>query len=325
MKRIALPFVYLALLVALGLSLGACQPAAPTLPVETPPELSGIDTTPGDLIGVVETFHREFNAWNTAGIEPVTSDDVVLKIVYGTSDDPVFEGQDGLGDLVNSVRDDNFLLEIADLQAAGQQVTFTYSGIGDGLRELGVGPEVGSGTATVVDGLITSLTYTADPEWVSRADAAEAAQAAAAQPTPSPVPPTETPAPATPTPVPAAPTAATVPTGPAPAGLYLTTITQRDVRERPAFRDTVADYELALDATGKFTVTREGEIETVGTYTVSEAQIEFKSYCVVGNVDARVGTYTWVLDEEGFTLAATDDKCPIRNFTFTVHPWARQE
>jgi hypothetical protein len=174
--RSLLAFLLLAVLI-----LTACTPETVIPPNPPAPTVqSVVPTQPAvespDPVAVIQTFHSEFNAGNADGALEVLADEAVIKIVYGKSDDPVL-GKDAFREVIVSSSQDHFMIEASDYQVSDEKVTFRYSGIGDGLKELGVGPEVGSAEAVIQNGEIQSLTYTVDPEWVAKADAAEAALA----------------------------------------------------------------------------------------------------------------------------------------------------
>jgi hypothetical protein len=184
----------LASLLLAVLILSACTPemANPTDP-PAPTAAPVMTTQPAvqspDPMAVIQAFHSEFNAGNADSALEMLADGAVIKIVYGKSDDPVLE-KDAFREVIESSSQDHFTIDASDYQVSDGRVTFRYSGFGDGLKELGVGPEVGSAEAVIQDGKIQSITYTVDPEWVAKADAAEAALAntgqADASPTPQP-------------------------------------------------------------------------------------------------------------------------------------------
>jgi LPXTG-motif cell wall-anchored protein len=129
-----------------------------------------------DPADALAAFTQAFNAYDAAAATNLVTEEFVLKIVYGTPDDPLFNGIEGLTQLVNAVRDDKFQLSVADLTVDGTRVMGTYSGEGDQIRAVGIGPEVGTIEANVENGLLTALTFTIDPEYNARFETAVAAQ-----------------------------------------------------------------------------------------------------------------------------------------------------
>jgi hypothetical protein len=174
-KKTTIIIITILLLLLVGCQ-GTTQPAPSPQPQLADPTAVPVEVVQEtDAAVLLETYHAEFNAGNIDGVTALVSDDFTMSIVYGSADDPVFQGKEALAELLGSTQEDNFHLTVNDLQVAGDQITFTFSGLGNGLRQLGVGPEVGTAEATIQDDLIESITYTVDPEWVAAADAAEAA------------------------------------------------------------------------------------------------------------------------------------------------------
>lgn len=128
-----------------------------------------------DAAAVVHSFHAALNAYATGEITPLVSDDFVLKIVYGGPDDVTLTGKQELLDFVEGVKQDNFQLSVSDVAVEGTRVTGKYSGDGDQIRAVGIGPEIGTVEAVVENGVLQSITYTVDPDYNKRfADAVAA-------------------------------------------------------------------------------------------------------------------------------------------------------
>ena len=95
-----------------------------------------------DSLSALQLFHTEFNTDNEDAALALMTDDIVFRIVYhNDADDPNFQGQTGVRELLESSKADHFQIEAKNYQVAGDKVTFDYSGIGDLLRELDAGAE----------------------------------------------------------------------------------------------------------------------------------------------------------------------------------------
>jgi len=99
----------------------------------------------------------------------------------------VWTGKEQVRGFVKGLVADHFKVELSNLKAAGDKITYTCTFSTDTYRKLGVAPLVAVEEAMLERGKIKSQTVTVTPESVAKIQAAmAAAQAKAATPTPAP-------------------------------------------------------------------------------------------------------------------------------------------
>jgi hypothetical protein len=125
-----------------------------------------------DPASVVELWTKAFNERDEAALRAVMADDIVMKIVYGTPEDPMLSGPDEVLSVMEGSNEDNFTLELGMLLSDGVAVVGDYSGIGDEIRSLEIGPEFGRIEAVTENGKVKMLTFTPDAEFNEKYDAA---------------------------------------------------------------------------------------------------------------------------------------------------------
>lgn len=264
-----------------------------------------------DPVSLVQQWVAGLDSYNADAMTKLVGDDFEMKIIYGKPDDPVISGKQGVSDLVEGCQKDKFLLTVTDLTADGNHVKGKYSGIGDDIRSKNVGPEIGTIDGIIENGLIKSLTFTVDPDFVKRYDAAAAVlQTAQATTTPT--------------------TAATPAPNSSFDGYYYTYFGKEDLRnlgfEEAALCDMGGFYRLTVQK-GQWTLAQiplEGcspaTVSHEGTLTVQGDQVAFHE----NNRDCGAdSTYRWQVESVWLRFIKVTDECYPRVVVLSSHVWVK--
>ncbi len=103
-------------------------------------------------------------------------------------------------------------------------------------------------------------------------------------------------------------------------GTYTSTIT----REDSTSYGFIGEWELTLTEENVYSVSKDGEVDEKGNYTLTQDQIVFDQTEAMFACGGD-GTYQWASDGKTLTLTTVEDQCEGRPFTFTIHPWTLQD
>jgi hypothetical protein len=103
-------------------------------------------------------------------------------------------------------------------------------------------------------------------------------------------------------------------------GTYTSTIT----REDSTSYGFIGEWELTLTEENGYTVSKDGQVDEKGNYTLTQDQIVFDQTEAMFACGGD-GTYQWASDGKTLTLTTVEDQCEGRPFTFTTHAWSQQD
>ena len=166
-------------LVLVTLAACAAPAAAPPTPTLAPPD---------DPVSVIKALVDALNAGDVEAAVAFYADDALrTQQPPPAGQSGVWTGKEQVRGFVKGLVTDHFKVELSNLKAAGDKITYTCTFSTDTYRKLGVAPLVVVEEALFERGKIKSQTVTVTPESVAKIQAAmAAAQAKAATPTPAP-------------------------------------------------------------------------------------------------------------------------------------------
>ena len=166
-------------LVLVTLAACAAPAAAPPTPTLAPP---------ADAALVIKALVDALNAGDVEAAVAFYADDALrTQQPPPAGQSGVWTGKEQVRGFVKGLVADHFKVELSNLKAAGDKITYTCTFSTDTYRKLGVAPLVAVEEAMLEKGKIKSQTVTVTPESVAKIQAAlAAAQAKAATPTPTP-------------------------------------------------------------------------------------------------------------------------------------------
>ena len=103
-------------------------------------------------------------------------------------------------------------------------------------------------------------------------------------------------------------------------GNYTCTLT----REDSSSYFFIGDWELTLAEGNGYRLTKDGQFDEEGDYTLTQDQIVFATTKSKEPPCPGTGTYQWAFDGKALTLTTVEDDCPGRPTIFTMHPWSKQ-
>ena len=104
-------------------------------------------------------------------------------------------------------------------------------------------------------------------------------------------------------------------------GTYTSTLTSDD----SSSYYFIGDWELTLTEGNGYSLTKDGQFDEEGDYTLAQDQIGFATTKSKQPPCSETGTYQWAFDGKALTLTTVEDGCPSRPTVFATHPWSRQD
>jgi hypothetical protein len=109
-------------------------------------------------------------------------------------------------------------------------------------------------------------------------------------------------------------------------GTYTSSINADDAKKAGVEEDNAGNYELSLNADGKYELKHNNALATRGIYDVVEDRLTFQvqEICPTCRCPNDKGVYQWVSTGQGLQLTEEDDPCADLAMVYSAHPWKQK-